>query len=266
VNVILLGRKAAAARVLAVLLNRGAHVSAVVAPPRSDDATVDSMLRERAEAAGIPVVSDDCLYATLAGLTPDTLNLSRADLVISFLFWKRIERSLIELPRIGCFNFHPAPLPDFRGRRGYNSAILEGCVEYGASVHWVTEAIDTGDLVEVRKFPIAAHETAFSLERKTMNLLVGMFEDFIGRVLAGEPIARVPQGPGRSATKQQLLQQARIKPDDDSETVARKVRAFWYPPHSGATIEIGGRSYTLVDDAILADLGHLLHHRGESPQ
>ena len=59
------------------------------------------------------------------------------DLVISFLFWKRIREPLLSLGRIGCLNFHPAPLPDMRGVGGYNVAVLEGMSEWGVSCHFV---------------------------------------------------------------------------------------------------------------------------------
>ncbi len=54
---------------------------------------------------------------------------------------------------MGCLNFHPAPLPDFRGLGGYNVAILEGLPEWGVSSHFVDEHFDTGDLVDVERFP-----------------------------------------------------------------------------------------------------------------
>ena len=73
-------------------------------------------------------------------------------MVISFLFWRLIREPLISLGRIGCLNFHPAPLPDFRGLGGYNVAILEGLREWGVSCHFVDEGFDTGDLVEVERF------------------------------------------------------------------------------------------------------------------
>jgi methionyl-tRNA formyltransferase len=265
---IFLGRKPAASAALRHLIERGIEVVAVMAPPASDAEFERPWLCDSARELGIPVVSDEVLYNKLATRAPESLagmDLHDIDLVLSFLFWRRIRRPLIDLPRVGCFNFHPAPLPNFRGRRGYNYAILEGCAEYGASVHWVADGLDTGDIVEVRMLPIAPEETAVSLEQKTMKLLLDMFRDFIHRALAGGQIPRTPQGPGRSATKQQMREQACIGPDDDAELIARKVRAFWYPPCSGATIELGGRRYTLVDDVILADVGRLLH-RNRNPQ
>lgn len=265
-----LGRKPAAAAALRYLVERGVRVVAVVAPPPERGAEVfwRPTVRETAAELGIPLVSDDDIYAdieALRGGTSPTLPIADVDLVISFLFWKKIRGPLIELPRLGCFNFHPGPLPDFRAMRGYNFAILEGSVEYGATVHWVDARFDTGDLVEVRTFPMAPDETALSLEHRTLECLGGMFRDFVARVQRGEPIPSVPQGPGRSATKREMLDAMSIRPTDSPEVVARKVRAFWYPPHTGATIQVGGVPYTLVDPDTLKKLGAFIHGSRRSP-
>ena len=42
-----------------------------------------------------------------------------------------------------------------------------------------------------------------------------------------------------------------MRPDDPPELTERRIRAFWYPPFSGATIEVGGRILTLVDRSVL---------------
>jgi len=255
-----MGRKPASCEALWHLIDRGVEVAAVVAPAPMKDTIGGLRLSDAAADLRLPVVSADRIYDVLAGRSTNAdIDLGRIDLVLSFLFWRRIERPLIDLPRIGCFNFHPAPLPGFRGRRGYNFAILEGCTEYGASVHYVADTLDTGDLVSVRTFPVAPDETALSLERKTLRLLVGMFGEFVDGVCAGAPIPRTPQGPGRSATKEEMLAAARIRPDDAEPVVARKVRAYWYPPYEGATVDVQGRRFTLVDREILADVGRLVH-------
>ena len=267
---IFLGRKPAASVALRSLIDFGIDVAAVVAPDPAQESPRAlfwrPLLRTTAEDLGLPVVTPAELMAAAKGRSKTgDLDLGNVDLVLSFLYWKKIPRELIDLPRIGCFNFHPAPLPEYRGRRGYNFAILEGAEEYGASVHWVSEQFDGGEIVEVRHFPIRPAETAFSLEARTMSCLVDIFEDFIRNVLAGRSIEKTPQGPGKSATKAEMLAAMHITPADDPDTIERKVRAFWYPPHTGATIELGGRQYTLVDETTLSTLGRFLHGSRATP-
>lgn len=267
---IFLGRKPAAATALRHLVDAGVEVVMAIAPTPPTETTRDTfwrpLLRDTARELGIPTMTDTELYQLIENNdSRPEMDLGNIDIVVSFLFWKKIRSPLIALPRIGCFNFHPAPLPEFRGRRGYNFAILEGHERYGASVHWVSEGLDEGNLVEVREFPIQPEETAFSLEHRTMRCLLEMFDDFISRILHGETVPSTPQGPGRTATKEQLLAAMEVRPDDAPAVVARKVRAFWYPPHTGATIRIGDATYTLIDEVTLSKLGRYLHGSRNTP-
>ena len=175
------------------------------------------------------------------------------DLVVSFLFWKRIREPLLSLGRIGCLNFHPAPLPDMRGVGGYNVAVLEGMGEWGVSCHFVDADFDTGDIVEVERFPIDPDTaTALSVDLDSQEHLYGLFQRVMRRVLAGEELPRTPQGEGRYVSREEFEELRRVRPGDDLD---RKLRAFWYPPHPGAVVEVDGRELTLVDEALLAELG-----------
>jgi methionyl-tRNA formyltransferase len=246
--------KRSAVRALDLLVERGAEVVAVVAPEPDRFTREPQRLDLAARRHGLPLVSGDALHA---GPPEDV------DLVISFLYWRRIREPLISLGRIGCLNFHPAPLPDFRGLGGYNVAVLEGLREWGVSCHFVDESFDTGDLVEVERFPIDpdAH-TAFSLDLESGERLVGLFGRVIERALAGQELPRAPQGSGRYVSREEFEDLRVVRPGDD---LHRKLRAFWYPPHPGAVVEIDGRPLTLVDDALLAEMANIYRDAGHLP-
>lgn len=238
------------------LLEHGFSVVAVVGP--DNGAATGRRLVDLAARRGIPTTGDRRLYDVLEGrATPETLpfSLDNIDLVISLLYWKRIRKPLIQLPKIACVNFHPAPLPEFRGIGGYNVAILENLPYWGAAVHFVDESFDTGELISVRHFDIdASNETAFSLEQKTQDVVFEMFKETMENVKHSRKFTGKPQGEGRYISKEDFERLRRIQPDDSPETIARKVRAFWYPPNGGASILINGNEYTLIDENILAQL------------
>jgi len=256
-RIILMGKdKPVVRRGLDYLLEHGYCVVAVVGP--ENGSPTGKRLVDIAARRGIPTATDVHLYDVLEGrASPQTLpfRLDKIDLVISLLFWKRIRQPLIELPGIACINFHPAPLPEFRGIGGYNIAILEDLNYWGAAVHLVDESFDTGEIIDVRRFDIdASQETAFSLEQKTQAVLFEMFRDTMALVKRDRKFAGKPQGEGRYISKQDFERLRRIQPDDSPETIARKVRAFWYPPNGGASILINGTEYTVIDQEILARL------------
>jgi methionyl-tRNA formyltransferase len=254
-RIVFMGKsKRSVVRALDWLVERGVEVVAVVAP-EPDRWTRDAQrLDLAARRHGLPLVSDEDLHAS----PPDDV-----DVVISFLFWKLIREPLISLGRRGCLNFHPAPLPDFRGLGGYNVAVLEGLSEWGVSCHFVDATFDTGDLVEVERFAIDPDaETAFSLDLASGEHLVGLLRRVTERLLAGEELPRRPQAQGRYVTREEFESLRLVRPGDDLE---RKLRAFWYPPYPGAVLELDGRRLTLVDERLLAEVAEAYRDAGRLP-
>ena len=248
--------KRSAVRALEHLVETGWEVPMVVTAEPDPLARPEQRLDQAAERNGLALASARDVYERLdAG--------DEVDVVVSFLFWERIREPLISAPRIGCLNFHPAPLPDIRGLGGYNVAIVEGMPEWGVSAHFVDADFDTGDLVAVERFPIDLDaETAYSLDVKSQERLYEVFVAVMDRALAGDELPRTAQGEGRYITREEFEELRRIRPGDDVE---RKIRAFWYPPHPGATVEVAGRELTLVDDRLLRELADLQREAGPLP-
>jgi len=246
--------KRSAARALEWLAVEGVDVVAVVAGEPDEYTRDEQRVDLVAEHHGLPLVSDEELYAS----PPDDV-----DLVISFLFWKRIREPLLSLGRLGCLNFHPAPLPDMRGVGGYNVAVLEGMREWGVSCHFVDADLDTGDIVEVERFPIDPDSaTALSVDVDSQEHLYELFQNVMRRALAGEELPRTPQGEGRYVSREDFEAMRLVRPGDDFD---RKMRAFWYPPYPGAAVEVDGRRLTVVDDGVLAELARLYREAGWVP-
>lgn len=255
-RIILLGRKPVACDALRYLLSRGAEVVVVSTPGRHEPDPYPERLVDVAESFGIPVVQDPFLYDCLSqGSLKSRIDLREIDLVISILHQARIHRPLLRLGRIGCVNFHPAPLPEYRGWGTYNVAILEDVKQWGAAAHFADENFDTGPLIRVRYFDVdASQETALSLQRKTQPVLLELFKDVFDMTWRDGKLLGTPQGPGRSFTKKEILAQRFIALDDAPAAVERKVRAFWYPPNPCAEIRIGGRHYPVMNHTIFREL------------
>jgi methionyl-tRNA formyltransferase len=246
--------KRSAVRALDWLVEHGVEVPAVVAPQPDETLHEQQRLDLAARRHGLALVTEQELYDD----PPRDV-----DVVVSFLFWNLIRAPLLSLGRVGCLNFHPAPLPDYRGVGGYNVAILEGLTDWGVSCHFVDERFDTGDLVEVERFAIDQQaETALSLDRKSQEHLLGVFERVLRRLLDGEQLPREPQGEGRYVSRSEFEQLRVVRPGDD---LARKLRAFWYPPWPGAVVELDGHRLTLVDERLLAEVAKAYRDAGLLP-
>src|SRR3989344_1879033 len=188
-NVIFMGKKPLAVSAFEYLLQRGINVKLVVAMV---DEPFENNLANAALSHGIPLYTDPKEIYELIDSGDEMFR--DVDLVISYLFWKRMKNGLIKLPKWGCVNFHPAPLPDYKGRAGYNTAILDQRPEFGVSAHYIdSEDFDSGPIIKVLKFSIDPEvETAFSLERTSQIKLYDLFREVVDLFSSGGEIAAYP--------------------------------------------------------------------------
>ena len=76
------------------------------------------------------------------------------DLFVSMSFNQIFRSSIINTPRLGIINCHAGKLPFYRGRNILNWALINDEKEFGITVHYVDEGIDTGDIIKQRCFDI----------------------------------------------------------------------------------------------------------------
>lgn len=256
-NIIFLGRKAGAAAALEYLIGRGVKVKLAVG---QENENYKFTLRQAAENNRVPFFTDDSeLYKLIA--ERDIL-IKDIDLVISFLFWRKIKSPLIKLGRLGCVNFHPAPLPEYRGRAGYNTAILDNKKNFGVSAHYIdSEEFDRGPIIEVSRFPIDSEkETAFSLEARSQIELLKLFKLIMDDFIAGKKNKAKKNIGGAFLNREQLENLKSINIENDSlEDINRKIRAFFFPPYSGAKIKIKDQEFTLINQEILDYINKLIN-------
>ena len=65
-------------------------------------------------------------------------------------------------------NIHPSLLPKYPGLNTHQRAIDAGDKEAGASVHWVTEGVDEGEVIDQVRVPIRTDDTAERLAARVL--------------------------------------------------------------------------------------------------
>ncbi len=245
-KMIFMGRKKQAAELLEWTVNQGIDVVAVC----TDNQFENSPTAAKARELNIPVISME----EAEEYSKD----HEVDLVTSYLYWRVIKKPLIENPKYGCINFHPAILPDWKGCGGYNVAILYKLPEWGVTAHYVNESVDTGPIIKVNRFPFDYKTaTAKSLEAVSQDELVKLYKEIILEVKEKGRLETidVDNSKGTYISRKQMNEMKIITDEDlESEDLDVKIRAFWFPPYDGAYIERNGKKYTLVDKEILDTL------------
>lgn len=164
---------------------------------------------------------------------PDTLTFLRncnADYIFGIHYPYIINEELLNIPRIGFINLHPAFLPYNRGWHTPSWAILNN-TPIGATLHFMSTKIDMGDIIAQKKLDINFCETANILYRRLKLLERELFRESIP-LLSEIKFLRISQNPfeGDSHRMRQLyeLTERELKLDKlyKGEEIMRLFRAF----------------------------------------
>ena len=74
------------------------------------------------------------------------------------------------MPKYGAINCHAGKLPDYRGRNILNWALINDEKEFGITVHFIDEGIDTGDIILQESFEIKDSDNYKSLLDLAINV------------------------------------------------------------------------------------------------
>ncbi|WP_271397044.1 formyltransferase family protein [Salinicoccus roseus] len=260
-NVLFLGRKHWSTLALKHLIEKNYNIIGVVGRPKNETGReAVGCLATFAEENNIPFYEykEAC---SLIDSVNNTFNHEKVDVIVSYLFWGKIKKNFLDIASLAPINFHPAPLPEYQGLGGYNAAILDDKDFYGVSAHVMSEDIDAGDILSIKKFEITNKETAFSLEQKSMVKLLELFKEIFSDDLKTyiEKKYKNEVGLGRYINKKQFETMKYINPNDSQELIDKKIRAFWYPPYEGAKVKVGNKYYTIIGQDLLDEISNKYH-------
>jgi methionyl-tRNA formyltransferase len=181
-NLAFAGDRDVAVDVLTVLLELGDR-PAVLLLSDPGRASHDAELIALCESAGLsPAVFRACQLNDQS--TIDFLRGLRLDYIVSVHFPYILRRPLLDLPGSGVLNLHPSYLPYNRGWHTPTWAILDG-TPAGASLHFVDESLDTGDVVCRRRIDIDPADTAHTLYLRLKLLEVEVFRQGWQQIRSG---------------------------------------------------------------------------------
>lgn len=149
--------------------------------PRTD--TSDSTLLEYAKTHGIDYLAPVQINSEEFYLKACEYN---CDLFVSMSFNQIFRKRIIELPRLNTINCHAGKLPFYRGRNILNWALINDEKEFGITVHYIDEGIDTGDIILQRCFPITDDDDYATLLMVSHKACADILYDAIKQVQNGD--------------------------------------------------------------------------------
>jgi methionyl-tRNA formyltransferase len=192
-----------------------------------------SPVEQEARRLGIPVFTP----ATLK--TPEAAQQFRAhnaDAAVVVAYGMILPKTILDTPKLGCFNLHASLLPRWRGAAPINRAIMAGDTETGVMVMKMDAGLDTGDVAMAERMPITDAMTAADVHDALARLGSDLMVRAIGALERGKlQLARQSDKGVTYAAKIEKAE-ARIDWNKPARAVLRHIHGL--SPFPGAWCEI----------------------------
>jgi methionyl-tRNA formyltransferase len=151
--------------------------------------TISQMMKQRGiTCARVSNINSD---KTLA-----LLNNFKIDLIVSIAVPQIFKKPLLDLPSIGCINVHGGYLPDYRGVFSSFWVLCNNESTTGASVHYMTQGIDDGEIIAQGRLPITSEDSVDSLCFRTADLGIDLLCDSVNLIRKDE-VLPIPNETGK---------------------------------------------------------------------
>ena len=149
------------------------------------------------------------------------------DYIICIHFPFIISKAILDLPKVGVLNLHPSYLPNNRGWHTPTWTILNNTV-CGATLHFMSEKLDMGDIVHQKKLDVLDNDTANSLYKNILALEFEVFCEAFDSIISLQPIRNKQTNGGSSHKKSDLFKINEINLSENMkiEDLIRKLRAL----------------------------------------
>ena len=192
-KIIYMGTPDFAVESLRALVEGGYNVVAVVTMPdkpmgRHGSVLQPSPVKQYAVKQGLKVLQpislkDPEFISELRQLNSDL------QVVVAF---RMLPEIVWNMPPLGTFNAHASLLPKYRGAAPINWAVINGETETGITTFFLKHEIDTGDIIQQVRIPIADTDNVEIVHDKLMKLSGELVTETIDKILAGT-VTPIPQ-------------------------------------------------------------------------
>jgi methionyl-tRNA formyltransferase len=173
----------------------------------------------------------------------------RADFLFSF--GPVIVRSvLLESVRVAAINFHTGP-PKWPGRGSCSFALWDGDKEFGVTAHLMENAVDSGAILRVVRFPIESGDSAETLHEKALRSVPKLVELVVADLESNNwrPVPGEERWERAAMRQRDLVRTMQVEDTDSAVTVSNKIRAFAHSSKPGPYVDRHGFRFWYLGDS-----------------
>lgn len=168
--------------IVILISGRGSNMEAVVRAVQSEGwpARIAAVISNRPDAAGLAFAQQRGIATAVVpsqqfadraefdAALQQEIDRHAPDLVVLAGFMRILTAPFVEHYAGRMLNIHPSLLPAFPGLATHRQALEAGVLEHGATVHFVTAALDHGPVVAAAKVPVLPGDTPDTLAARVL--------------------------------------------------------------------------------------------------
>jgi methionyl-tRNA formyltransferase len=190
--------------------------------------------------------------------TPEALEAFRAhdaDAAVVVAYGMILPQTILDAPKLGCFNLHASLLPRWRGAAPINRAIMAGDAESGVMVMKMDAGLDTGDVAMAERLAITDAMTAADLHDALAPLGADLMVRAIGALERGKLQLTKQSGQGATYAAKIEKAEARIDWNKPARAVLRHIHGLSPFPGAWCEMPIDGEAVRvkILRCAVVAD-------------
>ena len=177
---------------------------------------------------------------------PEELKSWQGDYVFSYLSQWIIPVSTLDGASKAAINWHPGP-PEYPGIGCTNFAIYNEEKEFGITCHHMNPRVDTGPIIQVRKFPIQSKDSVWKVTQQCYEEIAKSYQDVIALLAEGEELPASEKKWTRNPYRRDELDAlCELTLDMSEKEMKLRIKATKYDRH-WAYLNINGVKFMPVD-------------------
>jgi len=216
-----------------------------------------------AQERGIPVFSPEKVGSAES---LEILRELKADLFVVVAYGQYIPQSVLALPPCGAINLHPSLLPKYRGASPIQWALVNGDSMTGVTILYVSEKMDSGDILCQREVPIGPEDNALTMEPVLAQAGADLLMEAAEQIRSGTAAARPQDDADATEVRKLTKEDGRLDWTLPAQTLNNRIRGFISWP--GCFCEAGSGRLKIFRARVESGSGspgELLDVSGEGP-
>lgn len=168
------------------------------------------------------------------------------DYLFSYLSPWIIPNQLLSNAMKGAVNWHPGP-PEYPGIGCTNFAVYNNEKIFGITCHYMAAKVDTGNVIEVKRFSIDENDTVYSITQKCYAQILASYFSILDKILKSEELPSSEEHWTRKPyTRRELNEICLITDDMSLSEINRRIKATTFDKPWAYTI-IQGVKFHIKD-------------------